>query len=229
MKNPSFYKGIVFDLDGTLLDTIDDIADAMNIVMKNHGFNEYDTTQYKLFIGDGLEQLVRRAIPEKARSELLIQRCIRDMSIEYGRAWKNRTQPYEGVSEMLDILAGHGLRLAILSNKPDEFTKRMVQELLPSWHFHPLLGARDGIPRKPDPTAALGISREWKLDPDRCILLGDSEIDIATAKAAGMTAAGAAWGFRPPEMLRNSGADLLFYHPVELANWLILGRPRQAQ
>jgi phosphoglycolate phosphatase len=140
----------------------------------------------------------------------------REFRAEYGRNWKTKTQPYNGVAAMLDGFGGSGLKLSVLSNKPDDFTKKCVNELLSSWSFDVVLGHHDGIPPKPDPTGALWIADELDVSPDECVFVGDTSIDIKTAIAAGMIPVGVAWGFRPVEELESAGAHKILENPKDV-------------
>lgn len=214
------YKAIIFDLDGTLLDTLEDIADSMNSVLKHLGFPKHNLNAYKYFVGEGLERLVRRVLPEDKLEEGLVAQCIGRMRDEYRKRWADKTHPYPEVPELLDALSIRGVKLAILSNKPDDFTKVIVAKFLPHWKFVSILGANDAMPKKPDPTAALTIAETLNIPPHECLFLGDSNIDMETAQAAGMYPVGALWGFRTAEELTESGAKSLVEKPTELLKLL---------
>jgi len=207
------FKAVIFDLDGTLLDTLEDIADSMNIVLRSFNFPKHDVAAYKYFIGNGLEALVARAIPEKLKDDSILQQCIVAMREEYGKRWANKTRPYKGIPELLDSLALRGIKMAILSNKPDEFTKTTVANLLPHWQFELVLGAKPSAPKKPDPTTAKQMSKSLNISPTEFLFLGDTAIDMETAKAAGMYPVGALWGFGPAHELSAGGAKLLIEKP----------------
>ena len=210
------YKAVIFDLDGTLLDTIEDLSDSMNAVLIKEGFPTHDTEAYKYFIGTGVRNLVSSALPEGSRDEALIERCVAGMKKEYSLRWKDKTRPYAGIPELLDSLNRLDIKMAVLSNKPDEFTKLIVSELLSGWKFDVVFGERPTVPRKPDPSSALEISRLMGLNPQDFLYLGDSGTDMATACAAGMYAAGALWGFRKAGEMLAAGAKKLIENPSEL-------------
>ena len=214
-------KLVVCDLDGTLLDTLEDLADSMNSVLARLGFPTHGEEAYKYFIGEGMENLVRRALPEPARGEpATVARCLGSMREEYGRRWKMRSKPYEGIPELLDILAERRIEMAVLSNKPDDFTKSMVAELLPGHPFAVVLGERPSVPRKPDPAAAVEIALRLRIPPAEFLYLGDTSIDMITACAAGMFAVGALWGFREADELMAHGARKLLSSPIQLLELL---------
>jgi phosphoglycolate phosphatase len=210
------FRATIFDLDGTLLDTLDDIANAANRVLAARGFPTHPNPSYRTFIGEGVVKLMGRALPERHQDEATVQACVSAYVQEYERTWNALTKPYAGVPEMLDALAVRGMKLAVLSNKPDHFTQRCVDELLVKWAFDVVLGASDKYPRKPDPTSAIDIARRLGVPPAECLYVGDSGIDMQTARAAQMCAVGALWGFREQEELLKAGAQLLINKPSEV-------------
>ena len=213
-------QAVLFDLDGTLLDTLEDLAVSMNAVLARHGLPQHDLASYQYHVGDGVENLVRRTLPADRRTSAFIAPCVAEMRAEYSRRWKDKTRPYPGIPELLDALVARSVRLAVLSNKPDEMTRLTVSTLLPRWRFDAVRGERAGIPRKPDPAAALDIAAELGLPAGAFLYLGDTNTDMQTAVAAGMFAVGALWGFRPAEELRASGAQALLAQPLELLKFL---------
>jgi phosphoglycolate phosphatase len=220
MEKKLKYPGIIFDLDGTLLDTIEDLADSMNQVLMDLGFPTHTLGAYKYFVGEGVEALIRRALPDGPLRPELLDQCLGALREEYSRRWKNKTRPYPGIPELLDHLTGLGFRMAILSNKLDHFTQIMVAGLLPRWRFEPVFGARPTVPRKPDPAGALEIAEALCLAPEQFIYLGDTGIDMKTASAAGMTPVGVLWGFRPADELSAQGARWLIEKPGDLVSLL---------
>ena len=214
------YRAIIFDLDGTLLDTLEDIADSMNSMLSHYGFPEHDLDSYRYFVGEGVEMLVRRSLPEDKLDKGFIDQCISKMKEEYGKRWANKTRPYPGIPAMLDALTRRGILMAVLSNKPEEFTKLVIASLLPQWHFHIVLGSGASYPKKPDPTAALMVAQTVKIPPQEFLFLGDSSTDMKTAVNAGMHPVGALWGFRTADELTASGAQALLEHPGDLLKLL---------
>lgn len=209
-------KAIIFDLDGTLLDTLNDIAHAANRALSLHGFPTHPTDDYRIFIGNGALKLFERALPESHRSEYMIEACCNEFKKDYRQNWHAQTSVYEGIADMLDALCARNLRLSILSNKPHEFTLKCVDTFLPEWPFEIVMGQQNGIAIKPDPAGALMIADRMGISPSDFLYLGDSDVDMKTATAAGMFAAGALWGFRTKEELIENGARALLYHPKEL-------------
>jgi len=207
------FKAVVFDLDGTLLDTLDDLADSMNSVLKKNGYPVHDTEAYKSFIGNGMRALVIRAFPENMRDDVNVDIGLADMRDEYSRRWSNKTRPYNGMIETLEKLSDKNLKLCVLSNKADEFTKLMIKKFFPSQKFSLVYGERPGIPKKPDPQGALEIAHKLGIMPSECLYLGDSGVDMQTAVSAGMYPVGVLWGFRKAEELVSNGARILVAEP----------------
>ena len=211
----------MMDLDGTLLDTLEDIADSMNSALLHFGFPINELEKYKYFVGDGMENLVRRSVPDSARDDPnLISQCLEMMRQIYAHNWNANTRPYPGIPELLDEFSTRGLNMAVLSNKPDEFTRKMVESLLPAWRFDAVVGESPSMPRKPDPSSALAIAHRLGVESARFLYLGDTGTDMKTASAAGMYAIGVLWGFRDAEELIASGAKKLVAKPAEVLELL---------
>ena len=214
------FKAILFDLDGTLLDTLKDIADSMNAVLGRHAMKTFPVDDYRLLVGKGLRELIKCVLPEDKIREQTIDEFLSAMRIEYAKRWAENSKPYPGIPDLLDELQKISLPMAVLSNKADEFTQIMVRTLLPKWQFQSIRGLKDDVPAKPDPASALQIAHELKIQPGDFIYLGDTGIDMQTANAAGMYAAGALWGFRTAEELRANGAKILFEFPLQVLELL---------
>ncbi|NLM28538.1 MAG: HAD family hydrolase [Clostridiaceae bacterium] len=210
------YKAVIFDLDGTLLDTIDDLADSMNAVLKRSSLPVHDTERYRYFVGTGLRNLVRKALPEELRTDDNISKYTNAMAREYEARWDKKTRPYEGIIDLLYSLSEIGVRMAVLSNKPHLFTLKVVEKFLPADFFECVFGDREGIPRKPDPVSALEISSLMKIPPEHFLYVGDSDTDIKTAVSAGMYPVGVKWGFRDINELIRAGAKMILEKPREL-------------
>jgi phosphoglycolate phosphatase len=216
------FKAVLFDLDGTLLDTIDDIADSMNHVLKTYGFPEHDRESYKLFVGDGMGNLVRRALPPDKLDESLIAECLAAMRREYQTRWAKKTKVYPEILELLTLLSSKNIKMAVYSNKPDDFTKLMAAQFFSYCSFEQVIGSRPGKPLKPDPAVALEIAANMMVSAFQIVYLGDTGTDMKTAVAAGMYPVGALWGFRTREELTANGAKVLIKHPLELQNLIFL-------
>ncbi len=214
------FKAVVFDLDGTLLDTLVDLADACNRVLRKHDYPVHPVDAYKYFVGDGLQLLIERIIPAHARQPEKINRLLLDFKEDYQQNWNVQSCMYPGVTRMLDRLQEAGLILSVLSNKPHEFTLLCVEQLLPDWHFSPVFGARPDVPKKPDSAGAVEIASILRLEPAKILYVGDTATDMKTAKGAGMFAVGALWGFRTEEELLESGADRVIAAPPDLLELL---------
>ena len=214
------FKAVIFDLDGTLLNTLEDLADSMNCVLERNRLPEHNLAAYRYFVGDGIEMLVRRALPFEVASENDFQRFVREMKSEYASRWLLKTRPYPGVPEMLAAFAAAGIAMAVLSNKPDDASNEIVKSLLPNIDFRIVLGATPERPKKPDPSAALEIASRLGISPEDFLFMGDTSIDMQTACAAGMFPVGALWGFRPAEELIASGAKVLAAEAQNFIPWI---------
>lgn len=210
------FKAILFDLDGTLLDTLQDIADSANFALSQLGLATHSIQDYKYFVGGGIETAIRRILPESRRDEGTVARCLELNQAQYHRCWPVHTRPYSGIVDMLTELQNRDIPMAILSNKPHEFVREMVGRILEGFRFHVVRGAKPGVPVKPDPTAAMQIAGRMKISPAQFIYLGDSDTDMQTAGAAGMYAVGALWGFRTADELTRAGAKRLIEEPGEV-------------
>lgn len=210
------YRAALFDLDGTLLDTIEDLAESMNVALGQLGCPPRSVSQCRFLVGAGVEHFARSALPEDRRDRQTVVECVRLMRTDYAERWMSRTRVYDGIEEMLASLGERGLSLAVLSNKPHQFTVEMVEHFLGDFRFEAVYGARDDVPPKPDPAAAIEIARELDVRPGEFVYLGDTDIDMQTANAAGMFSVGVTWGFRPRAELVDNGAKLLVEHPTEL-------------
>ena len=207
------FQAVIFDMDGTLLDTLKEIADAMNAALATLGYPPHDYNAYREYVGYGMDVLAQRVLPQGVRDDALVGRLVEAMRTIYGRDHAFLSRPYEGIPELLDALTGLGVPMMILSNKPDEFTRAMTERLLGRWRFEIVRGIIPGRPRKPEPDAALEMARSVDVSPERIVFMGDSAIDMLTARAAGMFPVGVLWGFRTRDELVENGAALLIDHP----------------
>jgi len=216
------YRAVIFDLDGTLLDTIDDLAAAMNAALVANGLPPRpEVAEHKRMVGDGVGAYVLRAMPADKRGDAeLAARVTAEYRAAYAVGWRNKTRPYEGVVDLLEALRAAGLRLAVLSNKPDDAAQATVAALLSADAFEVVRGARDGVPLKPDPAAALAVAEAMGLPVGDIAYVGDTGTDMRTATAAGMFAIGALWGFRAADELLDGGADVLTERPVDVLRHL---------
>jgi len=211
---------VLFDLDGTLLNTLDDLADSVNEVLTERGLPTHPVDAYRYFVGDGAATLIHRVLPDGARTADLESRCLTRFREIYATRWNLKTVPYDGIPAMLAALARRGIRLAVLSNKPHDATEQCVSELLKGVRFDAVQGQTAEIAKKPDPGGALAIARQLGLRPAEFLYVGDTATDMQTAVRAGMTPVGVLWGFRTADELVQHGARALIAHPSELLTLL---------
>ncbi len=214
------YKAILFDLDGTLLNTLEDIAYSLNSVLEKHRLRTHPIFEFRHMVGDGRYELVRRAVPEHRDNDSLLERIVSEMDAEYSRCRHNKTHPYEGIDDMLRMCSRAGLAMCVLSNKKHEFTQEMVAYFFPTHSFEVVAGHRENIPLKPDPLAALSIADELGMKPDEFLYLGDTNTDMQTAVSSGMYPVGVLWGFRDRRELVESGARTILESPPDIQQLL---------
>ncbi len=210
------FDAVCFDLDGTLLNTLQDIADAANEVLLEHGCPTFPTDDYRYMIGDGVVVLFQRALPPERQDPKLVEQCAQQFRQKYAECWNVHTRPYPGVPELLDELTGLGVELAVLSNKPHHHTVDCVEEYLGRWPFRAVVGQREDVPPKPDPRGARLVLAKLGLPPHRVLYLGDTPTDMQTARTAGMFPVGALWGYRSREELLEAGAAALVEEPAQV-------------
>ncbi len=209
------FQYVIFDLDGTLLNTLDDLADAGNWVCRNHGWPTHRVEEYKYFVGNGMTKLAERFAPEDRRTPEDI-RAILDEFMPYYDAHKaDKTAPYAGMPAALERLKAAGISLSVLSNKADRMAGPVVESYYPGV-FPVVQGALDGLPTKPDPTLLRRLMRRVGADPAATLFVGDSNVDIRTAKNGGLVSCGVLWGFRTRTELEAEGADYIAATPEEL-------------
>lgn len=213
-------KAIIFDLDGTLLDTLEDIATSGNFALSQLGFEPQAISDYRYFVGEGVRKLFENIFVASPQSEAVLDQAIAFFEQHYATQYQQNTKVYEGVSKMLTFLQKRGYMMAILSNKPDSFTKKCALKYLRQWDFKAVYGARESVPRKPDPQGALDIAEALHVRPEECYYVGDTMIDMKTAKSAGMHSIGVLWGFRDEEELRLHGAKHIVKDPNEIIKLL---------
>jgi len=213
-------KAVIFDLDGTLADTIEDLAGSINASLRKRDYPEHDFAEYKLMVGEGFRLLVQRALPESARKDDLIDEIAAEASASYAERCLDMTRPYPDVPRLLSALAERGVAMAVLSNKPDGLTRKVVEALFPGAPFRIVRGETRDFPRKPDPASALDIASRMGASSGETLYLGDSAVDMRTAAAAGFMPIGAAWGFRGEAELRAAGAEAVIARPLDLVEYL---------
>jgi len=213
------FRALIFDLDGTLLYTLEDLADSLNEVLLQEGLPLHSYNDYRFMVGHGLETLVARALPSGMRVPAHVRPVLRKFTELYRKRQVTKTRPYPGILELLETLATRGLRLAVLSNKAHPNTLTVVEHFFPA-SFELVLGLRPEVPAKPNPAGALEIARSFGLEPGKFIYLGDSDVDMKTAVAAGMYPLGVSWGYRPKSELEAAGAAAVIDAPLALLGFL---------
>lgn len=197
-------KAVIFDLDGTLVNTLEDIADSVNHVLQQRGLPTHPTEAFRLMVGDGSRKLIERCLPAEKQDD--VDQVLSDYQAHYRTHLLCKTAPYPGIPAMLTQLCSAGLKLAVLSNKPDQGTCQIVEALFPPGTFQVVRGHREGSALKPDPASAREIMTELNTAPAETVFVGDTSIDMRTATAAGLKAIGVTWGFRSAEELTSHGA-----------------------
>lgn len=210
------FEAVIYDLDGTLLDSLHDLADTVNEVLQVLGRPTYNTDAYRFMVGDGVSVLFQRALPETLKDPALKEQALSLFEQIYSSRWNNRSKPYPGILAMLKKLEAIGLKQCILSNKPDAFTNKCAAYFFPSAKFDMVVGHSEHFPRKPDPTSARWIASQLGICSERIAYVGDTNTDMKTAVGAGFHAIGVTWGFRPESELREWGADSIAMDPEEL-------------
>lgn len=206
----------IFDLDGTLLDTLEDLADSANAALTACGYPVHPVESYRTFVGDGMAVLMERIMPVEARTPELVGELLRHYKAEYDARWKAKTKPYPGIVELLHGLTERGIPLTVLSNKPQAYTEIVMAHFLADHPWALIFGQREDVPRKPHPAGAHEIALKLGLAPQEVLFIGDTSTDMDTATAAGMVPVGVLWGFRPEAELRAHGAQHIVSQPAEI-------------
>jgi len=209
------YRYVIFDLDGTLLNTLDDLMDAGNWVCANHGWPTHTAGEFRRFVGNGLVKLAQRFSPEDQRSPEQIRRTVEEFAQYYGQHRADKTAPYPGLPALLRQLQQDGVEMAVLTNKVDNIARLVVEEYFPGV-FRWVQGSQDGMPAKPDPALLHQLMDNMGADAQNTLFVGDSDVDIQTAKNGGLKSCGVLWGFRDREELKAQGADMLVSTAEEL-------------
>ena len=207
---------VIFDLDGTLLDTIEDLANSVNFALKKHGFPQHEVETYRRLVGNGVTKLIERALPDEHKDRETIEGVKKDFILHYIPHSEECTRPYPGITEMLKQLNQRGLQLAVASNKVHVATERLVNYFFPDISFSVILGQRDGFPVKPDPSILQSIFELTSVPKEKVLYVGDSGVDVQTALNADVPFVAVLWGFRPKEELEAKGAISFVSKPEEL-------------
>ncbi len=208
-------KTLIFDLDGTLLDSIEDIAIGMNKSLEKMGQDKIEVEKYNYFVGEGIEVLADNVI-KYLDADIDKAKLLDYFKKFYENVLHENTVPYDGICELLEKLSEGDFNLAVLSNKPHELTKVYVKHFFGKYNFKQVFGQREGIPKKPDANTALQIAKDFNVDVKDCFFIGDTKVDMQTAKNASMKSIGVLWGFRDEEELRANGADFIVKHPMNI-------------
>ena len=214
------YKAIIFDLDGTLLDTLDDLTDAVNSSLKRNGFQKQTGESVRKALGNGIVNLFEAFVPHGQKNERFSD-CLNDFRNIYPQISQNHTRPYEGIPELLSVLYDHGIFTAVVSNKFHDAARDLVAHYFPTITYS--MGEQEaaGIRRKPAPDMIFHILREYQLPADQCLYVGDSEVDIDTAKNAGIDDVSVTWGLRDRSFLQEYGAKQLIHTPAQLMDYIL--------
>jgi len=210
------YQGIIFDLDGTLLDTIEDLSDSLNYALSSFGYPGHSCSTYKKMIGEGVHNLIECSLPKGNYDSTVFANVLKLFLKTYKENYMKKTKPYDGICEMLSSLSKMGIKIGVNSNKRADYTNSLVEKYFADIPFIEVFGEREGIPKKPDPVAALEIAGLMELPPERVLYVGDSKTDIQTGFNAGMDTVGVLWGFRDFEELTTEGAAYIIEKPNEI-------------
>ena len=214
------YQNVIFDLDGTLLNTLEDLADAVNWVCIQHNWPVHTVEEYKYFVGNGMARLAERFAPEDWRTSERIAALLEEFMPYYNAHKEDKTAPYPGVVALLDRLKGAGVRMAVLSNKAHSLAPAIIEGYFPGV-FDFVQGALEGVPTKPDPTLLHRLMGEMGATPADTLFVGDSSVDIRTARNGGLVSCGVLWGFRTRAELETEGADRIVGTPEELGELIL--------
>lgn len=209
------YQAVIFDLDGTLVDSLMDLAESANEMLAQYGYAQHEIEKYRWMVGNGMRMLIKRCLPENVLEGLLDEALAKFRQIYEGRILL-KTRPYEGIPDLLTALKERKVRLAVCTNKEHAVAVQIIDRLFPAGTFAYVFGEREGIPRKPDPSATLDIVSRLNVSPDAAIYIGDSMVDMQTGIRAGMLPVGVLWGFRTREELEDHGGRIILSHPLEL-------------
>ena len=207
---------VIFDLDGTLLDTIDDLGTATNYALQQMGYPEHPLSSYPLMVGNGVTKLIERALPDEARTERLVTEARRHFVDYYDNHCCDATRPYPGIQLLLTELTGHNVRLAVTSNKYQRAVSKFIAHYFPDIQFKAVLGHHEGVPSKPDPSIVFEALSLCPTPKSEVLYVGDSGVDMETARRACIESVGVSWGFRPIRELKAAFADHIIDDPAEL-------------
>lgn len=209
-------KLVIFDLDGTLMNTLEDLADAANHVLSSHGFPTHPVPAYCYFVGNGMYDLIRRILPEGEKEGPMFDICFQEFYEYYTAHMHDKTTIYDGLWEVLEELQRRGVKMAVATNKVHEALAPLMAEYFPTIRFSAVFGQRKGVPTKPDPQIVYDILEQTGVSKEDTLYLGDTNVDMITAHRAGLKAVGVLWGYRTREELEGENAEYIISHPSEL-------------
>ncbi len=212
-------KAVIFDLDGTLLNTIDDLSNSVNYVLKKHNYPTFSVEEYKYKVGNGMKKLIERALPKSEKSEEKVEEILAEFMVYYSEHKTDNTAPYKDIETLLITLKQKGIKTAVLTNKAHESAKPLISKYFPEL-FDVVCGQKQGVPTKPDPTSVFEVMKELDVSADECLYLGDSGVDMQTAENANIFAIGVLWGFRKADELEQNGAKAIIKQPLELLSFI---------
>ena len=209
-------KLIVFDLDGTLINSLEDLADSANYILTTHGFPTHPVDAYRYFVGDGVRKLIERILPPEERNDTQIEQCRQEFVEYYKIHMEDKTAVYDGITDLLKALKERGVKIAVATNKVHIAVKPLMKKYFPEIQFDSIIGQRDGVPVKPNPQIMYDILKETGCEPAETLHIGDTATDMQLAHNAEVTPVGVLWGYRPLEELQTAGARYIIEHPLEL-------------
>lgn len=214
-------KLVIFDLDGTLINTIEDLANAVNYGLETMGYKTHNLDSYKIFVGNGITKLLQRALPENLKDDFTIVEKLREFFLEYYD--KNMTSSsiiYDGIEELLNFCVENGIQIAVASNKYHKATVRIIKEVFSNYNFSSVIGQRDGFPTKPNPQIVNEIIENSTIDKSKVLFVGDSQVDIETARNAEIDVCGVTWGYGNLDLMEELKPNCVVNHPIEIINFL---------
>ena len=210
------HKAFIFDLDGTLLNTLDDLKNSVNFAMRSMGYPEHTLEQVRMFIGNGIAMLIKRAVPQET-DEFDEKKTLGIFTEHYNAHLNDCTAPYPGITESLTALKNRGVKIGVVTNKNDDSAKMLIVRYFGNL-VDATLGHLDGIPSKPNPEALLRVMSDLGVNAEETLYFGDSDVDVLTEKNAGVKSVGASWGYRGEDVLLKAGEDIILSDPYKIAD-----------
>ena len=216
----TIFKAAIFDLDGTLLDSIGDLSGAMNDTLTFYGFPTFPLPYHKSAVGNGVRAYAEKCIPAEKNTPEFLDAFVKNMGARYDKSCTKHTAPFPGILPLLGFLREQNIALNVLSNKVDSFAKTMIDHYFKEYGFRCVLGERPGVPKKPAPDAALAIAKECGAEPFEVLFIGDSIYDVMTGKNAGMVSVAASWGYQSEDMLLDKNPDFMAHTPMDIIDYI---------